>query len=166
MTQHAAALVYPAAIRPLPATRTKSRPACAGCAWRCRSRSTTSTCGRAMPARRAPRAGPSSTPACRRRDRERLAHALVAGGPLGGKPITRVFVTHMHPDHIGLAGWMTRKFDCRLWMTRLEYLNCRVLVADTGREAPEDGVRFFRAAGWSDGRRSRTTARASAASAR
>ena len=25
-------------------------------------------------------------------------------------------------------------------MTRLEYLNCRVLTADTGREAPDDGV--------------------------
>jgi glyoxylase-like metal-dependent hydrolase (beta-lactamase superfamily II) len=51
----------------------------------------------------------------------------------------------MHPDHIGMAGWLTRKFDCRLWMTRLEYLSCRVLAADTGREAPEDGVAFYRA---------------------
>jgi glyoxylase-like metal-dependent hydrolase (beta-lactamase superfamily II) len=67
---------------------------------------------------------------------------------LGGKPITRVIVTHMHPDHVGLAGWITRKFQCELWMSRLEYLTCRVLVADTGREAPEAGVTFFRAAGW------------------
>ena len=71
-------------------------------------------------------------------------------GALGGKPITRVIVTHLHPDHIGLAGWMTRKFDCRLWMTRLEYFQCRMLVADTGREAPEDGVKFFHAAGWDE----------------
>jgi glyoxylase-like metal-dependent hydrolase (beta-lactamase superfamily II) len=76
---------------------------------------------------------------------------LLAGpGSLGGGRVTRVFVTHMHPDHIGMAGWMTRRFDCRLWMTRLEYLNCRVLTADTGREAPEDGVRFYRKAGWTD----------------
>lgn len=67
----------------------------------------------------------------------------------GGEPVTRVLVTHMHPDHIGMAGWMTRKFGCRLWITRLEYLMCRVLAADTGREAPEDGVRFYHAAGWS-----------------
>ena len=64
--------------------------------------------------------------------------------------VSRVFVTHMHPDHVGMAGWLTRKFDCALWMTRLEYLNCRVLVADTGREAPEEGVRFYRRAGWND----------------
>ena len=69
---------------------------------------------------------------------------------LEGKPITRVIVTHQHPDHIGLAGWMTRKFDCRLWMTRLEYLQCRMLVADTGREAPEDGINFYKAAGWDE----------------
>lgn len=69
---------------------------------------------------------------------------------LGGRPVTRVIVTHLHPDHIGLAGWMTRKFQCRLWMTRLEYLQCRMLVADTGREAPEDGMRFYKAAGWDE----------------
>ena len=75
---------------------------------------------------------------------------LGESGPLGGRPVTRVLVTHMHPDHIGMAGRLTRRYDCRLWMTRLEYLQCRVLAADTGREAPEDGVRFFRRAGWSD----------------
>jgi len=74
----------------------------------------------------------------------------IFAGPLAGRPITRVFVTHMHPDHLGLAGWITRKFDCALWMTRLEYVSCRMLVADTGREAPEDGVRFYRAAGWDE----------------
>jgi len=67
---------------------------------------------------------------------------------LGGAAITRVFVTHMHPDHVGMAGWITRKFDCRLWISRLEYLMCRVMAADTGRAAPEDGLRFYRAAGW------------------
>jgi glyoxylase-like metal-dependent hydrolase (beta-lactamase superfamily II) len=69
---------------------------------------------------------------------------------LGGKPVTRVICTHMHPDHVGLAGWICRKFDAPLWMSRLEYITCRVLVADTGREAPEEGVAFYRAAGWDE----------------
>ena len=64
------------------------------------------------------------------------------------RPLTRVFVTHMHPDHVGMAGWMTRKFGVRLWMTRLEYLTCRVMVSDTGREAPDDAIEFFHRAGW------------------
>ena len=71
-------------------------------------------------------------------------------GALGQGGLTRLFATHMHPDHVGMAGWLTRKFGCRLWMTRLEYLTCRVLLADTGREAPPDGVNFYRAAGWDE----------------
>ncbi|HYM27284.1 MAG TPA: MBL fold metallo-hydrolase [Steroidobacteraceae bacterium] len=71
-------------------------------------------------------------------------------GALGRRPVRRVICTHMHPDHVGLAGWLTRLHACRLWMTRLEYVTCRMLVADTGREAPPDGVRFYRAAGWDE----------------
>lgn len=67
-----------------------------------------------------------------------------------GKPIKRTIVTHMHPDHIGCAGWLHRKFGTELWITRLEYVTCRMLVADTGREAPEAGTEFFRKAGWSE----------------
>lgn len=65
-------------------------------------------------------------------------------------PVTRVFVTHMHPDHIGMAGWLTRKFGCRLWISRLEYLSCRALSVDTGREAPDDAIQFYRRAGWNE----------------
>ncbi|GAB3628443.1 Hydroxyacylglutathione hydrolase [Pandoraea terrae] len=72
------------------------------------------------------------------------------GGALAQSGLTRIFVTHMHLDHIGMAGWLTRKFGCRLWITRLEYLMCRVLTADIGREAPDDGVQFYRRAGWDD----------------
>jgi glyoxylase-like metal-dependent hydrolase (beta-lactamase superfamily II) len=76
------------------------------------------------------------------------AWRAVFAGPLAGETVTRVIVTHMHPDHIGMAGWLARKWDCRLWITRLEYLMCRVMAADTGREAPGEGLAFYRAAGW------------------
>jgi glyoxylase-like metal-dependent hydrolase (beta-lactamase superfamily II) len=66
------------------------------------------------------------------------------------RPLKRVFVTHMHPDHVGMAGWLTRRFGVRLWMTRLEYLTCRVMVSDTGREAPPDAIDFYRRAGWGE----------------
>jgi glyoxylase-like metal-dependent hydrolase (beta-lactamase superfamily II) len=71
------------------------------------------------------------------------------------RPLTRVFVTHMHPDHIGMAGWLTRKYGVQLWISRLEYLTCRVVVSDTGREAPADALRFYQEAGWSDERHRR-----------
>lgn len=66
------------------------------------------------------------------------------------RPLTRIFATHMHPDHIGMAGWLTRKFNCSLWMSQLEYLNCRVLMKDTGSAAPKEGIDFYRRAGWDD----------------
>ncbi len=69
---------------------------------------------------------------------------------LGGKPVNRVIVTHLHPDHVGLAGWACRKWNCDLWMTRLEYLTCRTMMADTGRQAPEAGINFYKRAGWDE----------------
>src|SRR3569833_318444 len=71
-------------------------------------------------------------------------------GPMGDRPVKRVICTHMHPDHIGMAGWLTRRFNCQLWITRLEYVTCRMLVADSTREAPPDAIRFYRASGWDD----------------
>jgi glyoxylase-like metal-dependent hydrolase (beta-lactamase superfamily II) len=72
-------------------------------------------------------------------------------GFMGGKPIVRVICTHLHPDHVGLAGWLTERFDCKLWMSREEFLMCRAMVGDTGRPAPEVAIRFYRAAGYSEG---------------
>ena len=65
-------------------------------------------------------------------------------------PATHIIVTHLHPDHVGCAGWLVDEFDVDLWMTREEYMLCRLLVRDTGREAPEEAVRFYRAAGYSE----------------
>jgi len=69
---------------------------------------------------------------------------------LHDKPVRRIIVTHMHPDHIGLAGWLVNRWDIELWMTRMEYLMCRNLVADNDKDAPEEGIRFYRAAGFSE----------------
>jgi glyoxylase-like metal-dependent hydrolase (beta-lactamase superfamily II) len=71
-------------------------------------------------------------------------------GPMQGRPVKRVIVTHLHPDHVGMAGWLVRRFGVKLWMTRTDYLMCRNLVADTGQEAPEEGMKFYRAAGFPD----------------
>ncbi|MDJ0939930.1 MAG: MBL fold metallo-hydrolase [Woeseiaceae bacterium] len=67
-----------------------------------------------------------------------------------GRPANHIIVTHLHPDHVGCAGWLAEHFDVDLWMTRDEYLLCRILVADTGKPAPEEGVDFYRAAGFPD----------------
>ncbi len=69
-------------------------------------------------------------------------------GAMRGDPASHVVATHLHPDHVGCAGWLVHEFDVDLWMTRDEYLLCRILAADTGKPAPEEGIRFYRAAGF------------------
>lgn len=69
---------------------------------------------------------------------------------LKDKPVKGVIVTHLHPDHVGLAGWLTRKWDVDLHMSRIDFLSCHTLVNDTGREAPKAALDFYRAAGFSE----------------
>jgi glyoxylase-like metal-dependent hydrolase (beta-lactamase superfamily II) len=47
--------------------------------------------------------------------------ALLAG-PLRGLPIRHLVLTHGHPDHVGLAGWLVDRFDCPFSATRTEWL--------------------------------------------
>lgn len=72
-------------------------------------------------------------------------------GPLAGQRIARILCTHMHPDHLGLAGWLHRKFDgAPILMTRTEWLMARMLSSDQRDEVPDEQVAFWRAAGWDD----------------
>ncbi|MDO5625811.1 MAG: MBL fold metallo-hydrolase [Pseudomonadota bacterium] len=44
---------------------------------------------------------------------------------LDGLPIVRVLVTHMHPDHMGLAHWLCERWAAPLWMSATDYLAAR-----------------------------------------
>jgi len=37
--------------------------------------------------------------------------------------LNRIIVTHYHPDHMGNAGWLTRRFDIPMWISETEYLS-------------------------------------------
>lgn len=69
---------------------------------------------------------------------------------MGGEPATHVIVTHLHPDHAGCANFLVEEFGVDLWMSREEYLLCRLLITDSGKEAPPEGTRFYQAAGFAD----------------
>src|SRR4029079_5291249 len=43
-------------------------------------------------------------------------------GPLKHVKVSRLIVTHSHPDHVGLAGWIVERFNCPLQMSQVEYL--------------------------------------------
>lgn len=46
-----------------------------------------------------------------------------------GKPLTKVIVTHLHPDHIGMAGYLVEKFRVPMYMSHSEYFVARALSA-------------------------------------
>jgi len=54
--------------------------------------------------------------------RTRTVWESVLAEQLGGRPITRLIVTHSHPDHVGLAGWFAERFGTELYMSQIEYL--------------------------------------------
>jgi len=68
-------------------------------------------------------------------------------GPLEGRPITRVIVTHHHPDHIGLAGWLQTEFGAELWTTRTSWLMGRMLTLDKHEVQKEETLAHYRAGG-------------------
>ncbi len=68
-------------------------------------------------------------------------------GPLGGKPIHRVIVTHHHPDHVGTAGWLQKEHGAELWTTRTAWLFARMLVLDEQEIWPVETLEFYRRAG-------------------
>lgn len=51
---------------------------------------------------------------------------LLFDGPMAGKPLLGVICTHMHPDHIGQAGWLCREFRVPLYMSFGEYVSSRM----------------------------------------
>ena len=69
---------------------------------------------------------------------------------MADQPVQRVIVTHLHPDHVGLAGWICSRWRVELWMSRTDYLLCRNLLADSHREPPDEAIRFYRAAGFDE----------------
>lgn len=67
-------------------------------------------------------------------------------GPLAGKPVRRLLVTHHHPDHIGLAGWFQER-GAELVTTRTAWLLARMLVLDVEPTPSVQSLAFWRAAG-------------------
>jgi len=74
----------------------------------------------------------------------RAAWETVLASPrVGGRPLRRIVVTHHHPDHIGLAGWLAPRFDAPLLMTAGE----RAVAGrytDPGRDVVSERMGFWR----------------------
>ena len=77
----------------------------------------------------------------------RAAWETLLAGPLRGRPLTRVLVTHYHPDHIGLAGWLCERFGLPLLMSQTEYLVSLSIHLEPGALNAEPYRSFYRSHG-------------------
>jgi glyoxylase-like metal-dependent hydrolase (beta-lactamase superfamily II) len=90
----------------------------------------------------------------------RAAWEQVFATALEGLPVLRVIVTHMHPDHIGLASWLCRRWsrptpgavvdDCRLWISATDFHAARNASRSTTGFGGESAARFFALHGLQD----------------
>ena len=74
---------------------------------------------------------------------------------LEGLPILRVIVTHMHPDHIGLAHWLCERWTtathtCRLWVSATDYNVARLGSQSTTGFGGDSAALFFASHGLLD----------------
>jgi glyoxylase-like metal-dependent hydrolase (beta-lactamase superfamily II) len=72
---------------------------------------------------------------------------------LEGLPILRIVVTHMHPDHIGLASWLCERWNAPLWISSTDYHVAKLLSGPNASDSlagGEEAAAFFVAHGLTD----------------
>lgn len=69
---------------------------------------------------------------------------------LGGGGVSRIIVTHYHPDHIGLAGWLVERLGAPLWMSPGDYYYCQSLLLSQQHRPPDTAIDFYRRAGFGE----------------
>ena len=70
------------------------------------------------------------------------AWTVLFEGPLRHVNVTRLIVTHSHPDHVGLAGWIVERFACPLQMSQVEYLQS-IYHQNRGTKERRNAQRLF-----------------------
>ena len=63
---------------------------------------------------------------------------------LATMPIRRIIATHCHPDHVGNAAWLARRFGAPVAMTHAEYLSAHALAARHSGYSVDATIDFFR----------------------
>ena len=87
---------------------------------------------------------------CISRDEAKAQWEQVFATQLQGLPILRVIVTHMHPDHIGLAWWLCEKWDAPLWISATDFNAARLASQSTTGFGGATAADFFASHGLTD----------------
>jgi glyoxylase-like metal-dependent hydrolase (beta-lactamase superfamily II) len=96
------------------------------------------------------RAGWTVVDCCIARDESRAQWETIFATQLEGLPILRVIVTHMHPDHIGLAHWLCARWDAPLWISATDFNAARMASQSTTGFGGEAAANFFASHGLTD----------------
>ena len=87
---------------------------------------------------------------CISRDESKAQWEEIFATELEGLPILRVVVTHMHPDHIGLAYWLCERWDVRLWISATDYHVARLGALGPTAFGGEAAALYFASHGLND----------------
>jgi len=83
-------------------------------------------------------------------EESRLQWLDIFENELAGAKLTRVIVTHHHPDHVGLAGWFCDRFEVPLYMSEGEYFYARAFNSKSGERNYWEVDQFFIRSGISE----------------
>ncbi len=83
------------------------------------------------------------------REETKAAWEQVFAATLDGRKVTRLFVTHFHPDHLGLGTWLLGRWEAALHMTAAEWLIARTVHGQGSEADLASRVAFYRANGLS-----------------
>lgn len=78
------------------------------------------------------------------------AWGRIAARHFSRKPLRAVFVTHIHPDHIGLAGWLQSEYRTPVWMSARTLDMAQQLLSGASLSNADEAEAFFHANGVSD----------------
>lgn len=83
-------------------------------------------------------------------DRTKEAWQALLTGPLKGRRLTRLIITHHHPDHIGLAGWLCAELGIPLLTSQTGFLACNNISLSPNALGADIYRAFYRAHGMSE----------------
>ena len=96
------------------------------------------------------RQGWTAVDCCISADESKAQWERIFSTQLEGLPILRVVVTHMHPDHIGLAYWLCERWNARLWISAADYHVARLGALGPTAFGGEAAAMYFASHGLND----------------
>lgn len=72
-----------------------------------------------------------------------LWEQVFAAPALEGLPILRVIITHMHPDHIGLADWLCQRWSVPMYISATDFNAAHIASQSTTGFGGDRAAQFF-----------------------